>query len=80
MNVVHSSDIVPFFKEKGVKEECECCGGDGWLILNDLAETVFRHPFGAGLVGLPIVVIECTNCGNIRLFSRERMKLKGQES
>ena len=73
---IHSSDVVPFFKKKGVKEECECCGKYDWTVLNDITEATFRHPYGNGLVGFPIVAIECVNCGNIRFFSRERMKLE----
>ena len=79
MEAVYSSDVIPFFKGKGVKEECECCGKEDWVIVNNLTELVFRSSHSTGLIGIPIVVIECTNCGNMRFFPRERMKLKKDE-
>ena len=28
MKNIYSSDVLPIFKARGVREECECCGHD----------------------------------------------------
>ncbi|MDR1515660.1 MAG: hypothetical protein LBS45_08195 [Synergistaceae bacterium] len=77
MRSISSVDIVPFFKEKGVNEICECCGKDSWVVHND-AESFFykrSEPFDAGMYLFPVIIVECTNCGNLRIFSRRAFNI-----
>ena len=74
---VYADDVAPFFKEKGVKEECECCGKKDWIIINNLfgiATLMCDDDLTAGFT--PTIIVQCTNCGNMRLFNRAHLNLE----
>lgn len=70
MKKIYSDAVNKMFKEKGVREECECCGQTNWILMNNFAALTFKPSDIAGLSTFPIVAVECMNCGNMRFFRR----------
>lgn len=70
MKKIYSSEVLPLFKKKGVREECECCGHKDWILMNNFAAIALQTSDNPGLSTFPIIALECTNCGNMRFFRR----------
>ena len=76
MQAVRTSTIIKIFEEKGVNDICECCGKNNWLLLGNVATLAIQTSDKPGLLSFPIVAVECSNCGNVRFFKRDRLGLK----
>lgn len=70
MKKVYSDTVSKLLKDKGVREECECCGQTDWVLMNNFAALALQTSDSVGLSTFPIVAVECLNCGNIRFFRR----------
>lgn len=80
MKDIYSSEIIPLFKAKGVREECECCGHDNWVIHNNFSALIHQvAEDNTKLFNFPVVALECQNCGNLRFFSRSTLGIKEEE-
>jgi len=66
-------EIEDFLYEKVTHHVCNLCGGNDWLI--DYAEgyncsiLMVEHNSSNTSFGIPFIVTECDNCGNIRTYS-----------
>jgi len=81
MRNVYSNEILPLFKKKGVREECECCGHDNWIIHNNFSGLVHQvAEESSTLFNFPVVVLECQNCGNMRFFSRSTLGIQDERT
>lgn len=58
---------------KKVQRGCECCGSNHWLLLTNFNSIVLQADDTPGLTSLPVIVLECSNCGNLRIFRKERL-------
>ena len=71
MKSIHSDQIIKIFKDKGIKEECECCGKTDWTLMTNLASLILQTTDNPGLSAFPVIAVQCQNCGSIRFFSRD---------
>lgn len=79
MKELYSHDIATFFKEKGIKEECEYCGKTTWMLQNEIYGSVCKNTRDDDLSVIPIAMLICMHCGNIRQFAREYLGIKEDE-
>ena len=77
MKDVYSSEILLLFKKKGVREKCECCGHDDWIIHNNFSGLIYQTSENdREIFCFPVVALECQNCGNLRFFSRSTLGIQ----
>ena len=69
-----TSEIVKScLSEKGAGRPCESCGHNEWVLLTNFATLVLQDSKSTGLSSYPVVAIVCKNCGNMRLYDREKL-------
>ena len=78
MQTVYADTVSQLFREKGVREECECCGHTDWVLLNNFAALAQQNSDTPGISIFPIIAVECKNCGNMRFFGRGRLGVKDE--
>ena len=64
--------------EKGFNSVCESCGKTDWAFLDSVLGLLHEEPT-PGMYVMPIVAIECRNCGHIRFYSRDALGFKDPE-
>ncbi|GHV55062.1 hypothetical protein FACS1894216_16440 [Synergistales bacterium] len=75
MSVITADKVVPFFQKIGVIATCECCGKDLWIICtNDVKSICIQTIPGEELSAIPVIMLECTNCGNLRIMNRQKIE------
>lgn len=61
------------YDKKHVSGKCEICGSTDWGITDDLRYLTFSSADAEGrldgLTQMPVVVLTCNNCGNVRIHS-----------
>lgn len=73
-----AKDIGPFWEAKGVNPHCELCGHDNWGVVDgQFADTTASIPFAAPdgdplpfAQSVPVFVVRCDRCGNVRMHAR----------
>ena len=75
---ISSIELDNYLQEKGIRINgiCECCGKNDWVLLTNFASLILQDSETSGLASYPVVALECTNCGNLRLFGRKRIAIK----
>ncbi len=72
---------------KVTRKECECCGGDKWVVLtgpgdeNNYIRLLGRNKNADGIYpGWPMLGLACTNCHHVRWFAIAPILREWQES
>ena len=76
MTKLSSETIKHKFAAKGAGRPCESCGHSEWVLLTNFATLILQDAKASGLSSYPVVVIECTHCGNMRFYGRERLEIE----
>ncbi|MCP1544553.1 hypothetical protein [Methylorubrum extorquens] len=73
-------DFVRFANEKGISKSCPACGTQNWVVSIDVRDSHIpaiiakRIPDNGSEFSLPVVLNECSNCGYLRLFQRDKVE------
>ena len=76
MTKLSSEAIKRRFAEKGAGRSCESCGHSDWVLLSNFATLILQDANTTGLSSYPVVVVECTHCGNMRFYGRARLEIE----
>ena len=72
--MLKSEKVKRCLSEKGAGMPCESCGHNEWVLLTNFATLVLQDSTkSSGLSSYPVVAVVCKNCGNMRLYDREKL-------
>ena len=82
-----AKELSRLFKENGVREHCDLCGSDKWIYYDPIRElSAIGLPVSESLPkvmgprSIPIFMIYCENCGQIKMLAKKVWEAKEAEN
>ena len=72
------NQVLAKLKQRGVCAECELCGKNSWMLVENVSVPV-SSPSNFPTLHIPSAGLICTNCGNMRLLSLGALDLSLDE-